>query len=110
MGYNARAAVSRDQIIPAAEVMREESDQHRILPMKETVESNLTCTGKQNEVNAYLRDAGYCKEAALVEIRRGHGIRRSIFMEKSAPTTFIGKRRTKKADWRGTSGRLKPAK
>lgn len=73
-GYNAQAAVARDQIILAAEVTQEENDQHQFSPMKETVESNLNCTGKHNEVGAYLLDAGYCNEHVLIEISRGQTV------------------------------------
>jgi len=58
-GYNAQAAATPDQIVVAAEVTATTNDQPHFVPMTTAATENLTEAGHQDEVGAFVADAGY---------------------------------------------------
>lgn len=61
-GYNAQAAVTREQIIVAAEVTQEANDVHQLHPMLEAVSQELERTKVGRSPAKALFDAGYWSE------------------------------------------------
>jgi transposase len=62
-GYNAQAAVSKEQIILAEEVTQDRNDVGRLHPMLEKVEEELEDAEIEEEVENVLADAGYWSQA-----------------------------------------------
>jgi transposase len=62
-GYNAQAAVTKEQIIVAEEVTQDRNDVKRLHPMLEKIEAELEDAGVEEEVENALADAGYWSEA-----------------------------------------------
>jgi transposase len=58
-GYNAQAAVTADQVIVAADVTQEPSDNHQLAPMVAAAQHNLTVVGISEPIAAVVADAGY---------------------------------------------------
>lgn len=58
-GYNAQAAVTADQVIVAADVTQEPSDNHQLAPMVAAAQHNLTVVGISEPIGAVVADAGY---------------------------------------------------
>ena len=58
-GYNAQAVVTEDQIIVAADVTQEASDNHQLGPMVASVQQNLCTAGLNESIGAVVADAGY---------------------------------------------------
>jgi transposase len=66
-GYNAQAAVTRDQIIVAADVTQEENDVQQLHPMLEQTQEELSAAGVEEEIGVALADAGYWSERNIQE-------------------------------------------
>lgn len=64
-GYNAQAAVTKEQVIVAAEVTQEANDAKQLHPMIAETEKSLKEVGVKQEVGTILADAGYCSEDNL---------------------------------------------
>lgn len=64
-GYNAQAAVTREQVIVAAEVTQEANDVHQLHPMLEAVSQELERTRIGRSPAKALFDAGYWSEANI---------------------------------------------
>src|SRR5207253_3725070 len=58
-GYNAQAVVTEDQIIVAAEITQEASDNHQLMPMVAAAQQNLVAAGVNEPIGAVVADAGY---------------------------------------------------
>ena len=58
-GYNAQAVVTSDQIIVAADVTQEPSDNHQLVPMVAAAQHNLRVAGVRAPIGAVVADAGY---------------------------------------------------
>src|SRR5204863_9457149 len=58
-GYNAQAVVTANQIIVAADVTQEPSDNHQLAPMVASAQQNLTVAGVREPIGAVVADAGY---------------------------------------------------
>ena len=58
-GYNAQAVVTTEQVIVAAEVVQDPSDNHQVAPMVSAAIQNLVTAGVQDPVGAVVADAGY---------------------------------------------------
>ena len=58
-GYNAQAVVTTDQVIIAAEVAQDPSDNHQLVPMVSAAVQNLAAAGVREQVRAVVADAGY---------------------------------------------------
>ena len=58
-GYNVQAVVTEDQVIVAAEVTQDPSDNHQLVPMVAATQSNLESIQLQQPVGAVVADAGY---------------------------------------------------
>ena len=58
-GYNAQAVVTQDQIIVAADVTRDASDNHQLVPMVAAAQQNLRVAGVRAPIGAVVADAGY---------------------------------------------------
>lgn len=61
-GYNAQAAVTREQVIVAAEVTSEENDVHQLHPMLEAISHELEGARVGGQPRTALFDAGYWSE------------------------------------------------
>lgn len=64
-GYNAQIAVTKDQIIIAAEVTQAGSDFKRFLPMIQKAKDQLKAVGIKQKIGKALADAGYCSDANM---------------------------------------------
>jgi len=64
-GFNAQAAVTKDQVIVAAELTQEENDVNQLHPMIEKAIENLEKAGIDEQVRAVVADAGYLSEDNL---------------------------------------------
>jgi transposase len=62
-GYNAQAAVTKEQVIVAEEVTQDRNDVGRLHPMLDKVDEELEDAGVEEEVKNALADAGYWSEA-----------------------------------------------
>jgi transposase len=58
-GYNAQAVVTQDQIIVAADVTQDASDNHQLVPMVAAAQHNLAAAGVNEPIGAVVADAGY---------------------------------------------------
>jgi transposase len=58
-GYNAQAVVTQDQIIVAADVTQDASDNHQLVPMVVSAQHNLRVAGVRAPIGAVVADAGY---------------------------------------------------
>ncbi len=58
-GYNAQAVVTSDQIIVAADITQEPSDNHQLVPMVTAAQHNLGAAGVREPIGAVVADAGY---------------------------------------------------
>jgi transposase len=58
-GYNAQAVVTQDQIIVAATVTQDASDNHQLVPMVAAAQHNLHAAGVREPIGAVVADAGY---------------------------------------------------
>jgi len=66
-GYNAQAAVTKDQIILAAELTQQANDVAQLHPMIAATEQSLHAAGVGEPIGAIVADAGYYSEANLAE-------------------------------------------
>jgi hypothetical protein len=57
-GYNAQAAVTENQIILAAHVTQEPSDNHQLAPVVTSAQENLMVAGVREPIGAVVADAG----------------------------------------------------
>ena len=64
-GFNAQAAVTKEQVIVAAELTQEENDVNQLHPMIEKAIENLEEAGIDEQVGAVVADAGYLSEDNL---------------------------------------------
>jgi hypothetical protein len=58
-GYNAQAVATVDQVIVAAEVTNDGSDDAQFVPMVAATKANLRAAGARTSVRTVLADAGY---------------------------------------------------
>jgi transposase len=58
-GYNAQAMVTEDQIIVAADVTQEASDNHQLAPMVASAQENVAVAGVREPIGAVVADNGY---------------------------------------------------
>jgi transposase len=58
-GYNAQAVVTQDQIIVAADITQDASDNHQLVPMVASAQQNLAAAGIKEPIGAVVADAGY---------------------------------------------------
>ena len=58
-GYNAQAVVTEDQIIVAADVTQNASDNHQLAPMLASAQENLVRSGVEEPIGAVVADNGY---------------------------------------------------
>lgn len=58
-GYNAQAAVTKEQMVIAAELTRECNDTQQLGPMTQKAEENVAKIGIKRRIGAILADAGY---------------------------------------------------
>ena len=61
-GYNAQAAVTKDQIVVAAEVTQEANDVAQLHPMLDKAREELANAGVEGRIEKALADAGYWSE------------------------------------------------
>jgi transposase len=66
-GYNGQAAVSRDQIILAAELTQDENDVGQLHPMIAATEKGLHDAGISAPLGAVVADAGYMSDQNLAD-------------------------------------------
>ena len=64
-GYNAQSAVTKDQIIVAAEVAQDRNDVNQLMPIIDEAIRNIAEVGKDAEIGVVLADAGYWNEKAM---------------------------------------------
>jgi len=64
-GYNAQAVVTQDQIIVAADVTQEASDNHQLVPMVASAQQNLSAAGVREPIGAVVADAGYWSQQSV---------------------------------------------
>jgi transposase len=62
-GYNAQAAVTKEQMIVAEEVTQDRNDVKRLHPMMEKAAEELEDAGIEEEIDNVLADAGYWSQA-----------------------------------------------
>jgi transposase len=62
-GYNAQAAVTKEQMIVAEEVTQDRNDVKRLHPMLEKAAEELEDAGIEEEIDNVLADAGYWSQA-----------------------------------------------
>lgn len=58
-GYNAQAAVTRGQLVVAAQVTNQSHDQDQFEPMITAVQDNLAAGGVEDPIDSVVADAGY---------------------------------------------------
>ena len=58
-GYNAQAVVTAQQVIVAAEVAQDPSDNHQLVPMVSAAVQALAAAGVGEQIGAIVADAGY---------------------------------------------------
>jgi transposase len=63
-GYNAQAAVTENQIILAAHVTQEPSDNHQLAPVVTSAQENLMVAGVREPIGAVVADAGYWSQTS----------------------------------------------
>ena len=68
-GYNAQAAVTKDQYILAPGLSDEANDCRQLHPMLDEAAANLKTVGVEEPMGVVLADAGYCSESNLSEPR-----------------------------------------
>ena len=68
-GMNAQAAVTKDQIIAAADVTQDANDKKQLPPMVEKATENLEAAGVEEKIGTAVTDAGYYGEAAVEETK-----------------------------------------
>jgi hypothetical protein len=61
-GYNAQLAVTEDQIIVAAEVCSDNTDDAQLEPLITQAKDNLGATSEQDPIGTVVADAGYFNE------------------------------------------------
>ena len=69
-GYNAQLAVTKDQIIVAAEVTEDCNDVNQLKPMLDKACENIAELNTGEDINNVAADAGYWNQAAIEEIQR----------------------------------------
>jgi hypothetical protein len=81
-GYNSRAAVSKDQIIPAAEVTQEENDLYQLEPMIQETKATISEAGIDDPIETSTADTGYWRDEFGVEAIEREGVKLHIAVQK----------------------------
>lgn len=83
-GYNAQIAVTKDQVIMAAELYKESSDAQLLHPVLESAKRNASQAGCATRIEDAVADAGYMSEDNLIRENTSENGK-----EKEGPRLFI---------------------
>lgn len=72
-GYNGQVVVSKDQVIPGAEITREENDLHQLEPMLRETKTSLDEAGIKKNIGSCTTDNGYWRDDLPIQSIEANG-------------------------------------